>query len=263
METPLEPRSRPPCFFNCCQLVPVCRASLVLQSRSSQTGAACESMPLCDAHGWRWEPGQGPSPCVGETVSLFLACGVLLYTIPLTKDVLHPFQRAAAAGSMAARIHAVQVSLAIVQALIALTGGMLSARPRGLLCGALVLHSLAWPAAWFTSATAMQRSPDCSKGLLWFWCCALVLNRWAASSRTNRLCRHDVESCESPRVGSKPPKFNSSRKMSHRCSEIYFKLCSVLCPSTYVSASSRCINVCVDAPLTLYYICVCATDRWR
>ncbi|CAM9483306.1 unnamed protein product [Scytosiphon promiscuus] len=139
-------------------------------------------MPFCDAHGWRWEPGQGPSPCVGETISLFLACGVLLYTIPLTKDVLHPFQRAAAAGSTAARIHAVQVSLAIVQALIALTGGMLSARPRGMLCGALVLHSLAWPAAWFTSATAMQRSPDCSKGLLWFWCCALVLNSVVLSS---------------------------------------------------------------------------------
>lgn len=193
METPLEPPSRPPRFFNCCQHLPVFAlpwsSSRTLPGRVRCVGL----MSFCDAHGWRWEPGQGPSPCVGETISLFLACGVLLYTIPLTKDILHPFQRAAAAGSTAARIHAVQVSLAIVQALIALTGGLLSARPRGMLCGALVLHSLAWPAAWFTSATAMQRSPDCSKGLLWFWCCALVLNRWADYSRTTgQFCRHGV-----------------------------------------------------------------------
>lgn len=92
----------------------------------------------------------------------------------------HPYTRAQtlATGSAAARIHAAQIVLSIAQAVVALIVGMLSARPRGMLCGALVLHSVGWPAAWLMSGVALKRTPRSSKALLWFWCCALVLNRW-------------------------------------------------------------------------------------
>ncbi|CBN77240.1 hypothetical protein Esi_0038_0149 [Ectocarpus siliculosus] len=140
------------------------------------------SIPYCDHHGWNWESGQGPSPCMGETASFLLASSVLLYTIPLTKDTLHPFQRAAAAGSTAARVHAVQITLAIVQASIALVCGVLFVRPRGMLSGANLLYSMSWTAASCTMAVALQRHPDCSKTLIWFWCGALVVNSVVLSS---------------------------------------------------------------------------------
>lgn len=141
-------------------------------------------MPYCDPHGWGWEPGRGPSPCMGETLSFWLAVGVFFSSI-LSKDAIHPVQRVAAAGSSAARVHSAQITLSLAQSVIALTGGILSARPRGMLCGALVLHSLGWSVAWLVSAAAMQRNPAHCKSLLWWWLAGAVSNRcvslWAVS----------------------------------------------------------------------------------
>lgn len=133
-------------------------------------------MSYCDPHGWGWEPGQGPSPCMAETLSFLLAVGIFVTSI-LSKDSMRPVQRAAAAGSLAARVHSAQITLSLVQAVIALTGGFLSARPRGMLCGALVLHSLGWTFAWLASAAAMQRNPAYCKRLFWWWLAGAVSNR--------------------------------------------------------------------------------------
>lgn len=133
-------------------------------------------MPYCDPHGWGWEPGRGPSPCVSETLSFLLAVVIFVSSI-LSKESMHPVQRAAAAGSPAAKVHSAQIALSIAQAIIALTGGFLSARPRGMLCGALVLHSLGWTFAWLASAAAMQRNPAHCKRLFWWWLVGAVLNR--------------------------------------------------------------------------------------
>lgn len=135
-------------------------------------------MPYCDPHGWAWEPGQGPSPCMGETLSFFLALGVFFSSV-LSKGMMHPVQRAAVAASSAAKIHTTQILLSLAQAVLAVTVGMLSARPPGMLCGALVLHSMGWTVAWLASALVMQRNPAFCRRLLWWWLVCALSNRWA------------------------------------------------------------------------------------
>jgi len=135
-------------------------------------------LPYCDHHGWRWEPGQGPSPCIGETASFLLALSVLVFSVSVIRGVDRRVQRAAFLHqSCGYHVHAAQMALSIAQAVAAVAGGMLIARSRGMLCVALALHSVVWSFSWAISAFAMRRSPRSCRHLLWFWCCALVSNR--------------------------------------------------------------------------------------
>lgn len=154
------------------------------------------AMPYCDHHGWGWEPGKGPSSCVGETLSFWLALGVLFSSVRTEQGSgLHTVQYPAGSGA-AARVHSAQITLSIAQSIIALTGGILSARPRGMLCGALVLHSLGWTLAWLASAAALQRNPRFARCLLWWWLGGAASNRCESMlclvtlSREFHICRY-------------------------------------------------------------------------
>ena len=135
-------------------------------------------LPFCDHHGWRWEPGQGPSPCIGETTSFLLALCVLFFSVSVIRGADRRGHRAAFPNrSCADHVHAAQMVLSIALAIAAVAGGVLIARSRGMLCVALALHSVFWSFSWAISACTMQRSPRSCRRLLWFWCCALVSNR--------------------------------------------------------------------------------------
>lgn len=141
-------------------------------------GGKAGAMRYCDHHGWRWEPGQGPSPCIGETASFLLAFSIFLYAVLAIRGVHQGIHRVAFNHrSCAYGVHAFQMVLSIAQAVLAVAGGMLIARSRGMLCVALSLHSVTWAVSWTISAFALQRNPASSKRLLWFWCCALISNR--------------------------------------------------------------------------------------
>eukprot|EP00752_Nemacystus_decipiens_P011084 g9848.t1 len=72
--------------------------------------------------------------------------------------------------------------LCVAQAALAVAGGMLIARSRGMLCVALSLHSGTWAISWAISAFALLYNPASSKRLMWFWCCALISNSIVLSS---------------------------------------------------------------------------------
>lgn len=158
-------------------------------------------MRFCDHHGWRWDPGQGPSPCMGETMSFWLALGFLgTATIwankrndnirrgrssyfPNTLLQPHQYDTAVSSGqnagwASARRAHRAQVALSLVQAGISLANGLLCARPEGMLCAALVLHTLGWASAWLVSASELRRNPRLSKALLWWWLAGAISNRF-------------------------------------------------------------------------------------
>lgn len=137
-------------------------------------------MRYCDHHGWRWEPGQGPSPCIGETASFVLALAVFLFAVTVIRGVHHQGLHHRVAynpRSCAYAVHAFQMVLCVAQAALTVAGGVLIARSRGMLCVALSLHSATWAVSWAISAFALLRSPASSKRSLWFWCCALISNR--------------------------------------------------------------------------------------
>lgn len=140
-----------------------------------------EAMRYCDHHGWRWEPGQGPSPCIGETASYLLAFAVFLYAVAAIRGVQRGLHRVTYDHrSCAYAVHAFQMVLSVAQGVLAVAGGVLIARPRGMLCVALSLHSVSWAVSWTISALALLRCPASSKRLMWFWCCALITNRWVS-----------------------------------------------------------------------------------
>lgn len=133
-------------------------------------------LPYCDNHGWRWDPGVGPSPCVGETISFCLAVTGLLCST-LSQSSLPVQQRVSIAGSTAAKVHSAQIALSLGQAFVALGGGIISSRPGGMLCGALILHSLGWSLAWLFSAIAISRNAALCKRLVWWWLGGAISNR--------------------------------------------------------------------------------------
>lgn len=135
-------------------------------------------MRYCDHHGWRWEPGQGPSPCIGETTSFVLGFAIFVYAVMAIRGVHQGLHRVVYnVRSCAYAVHAFQMVLCVAQAALAVAGGMLIARSRGMLCVALSLHSATWAVSWSISAFALLYNPASSKRLMWFWCCALISNR--------------------------------------------------------------------------------------
>lgn len=146
-------------------------------------------MRFCDHHGWGWEPGQGPSPCVGETLSFWLALGFLAtatwatgksrgrapYYRYASNTLVQPYE--CIGSEPAKRIHRAQVALSLLQALISVANGLLCSRPGGMLCLALLMHTLTWTWAWTVAASELRRNPSLSKALLWWWLLGAVSNR--------------------------------------------------------------------------------------
>ena len=145
------------------------------------------AIPYCDHHGWRWD-GSGPSPCMGETISFWLAVFGCLCSGLTSSSYFTVQRRASLAGSFGAKVHGVQIALSLAQSIVALIGGVLSARPSGMLCGALLLHTLGWTVAWLASAFAISRNADLCKRLVWWWLGGAITNRYV-SRGCKRLAR--------------------------------------------------------------------------
>lgn len=159
-------------------------------------------MRYCDHQGWSWDPVQGPSPCVGETMSLWLALGFLVSATRTTSSrrgdtaggpyyryaglspstLVQPNQYRAPSSSgrvwgAARRIHRMQVALCLFQTVVALANGLLCSRPRGMLSLSLVLHTAGWTLAWAVGASELRRNPSLSRVLVWWWLAGAVSNR--------------------------------------------------------------------------------------